>query len=289
MPRRHVDGWSRQAQAPSIQRDGARTMPTSIASWPICRSMACAHSTACAATPTICSSGCASWTRRAARPCGRLRATTSMPIIVPGGMTMLRTASRQRPGTAPWPRSTSSTDGRVEDGIISQSPFLYRDVWRRIAIRPRSHDHRHPQPGLRARCQALRRQVHHHRGLPPVPRCRAARACRRWRRASRCPRSQWQPQCAVCRSPDHHRAQARGSLVVVGRRDRRGDPCQRRRRQAGRIPTPCRADQGRQGPHDPHSSIAARPTAQLPRGRARERCRQVQDAWRREAHDRLAS
>jgi hypothetical protein len=37
------------------------------------------------------------------------------------------------------------------------------------AVGPRPHDHGDSQSGIRARCQALRREVHHHRGLPSFP------------------------------------------------------------------------------------------------------------------------
>ena len=56
---------------PTFAGTAASTMPTSIASWPICRSMVCVPCTANVATPTICSSGCGFSMRHGARLSGR--------------------------------------------------------------------------------------------------------------------------------------------------------------------------------------------------------------------------
>ena len=165
--------------------------------------------------------------------------------------------------TAPW-WSLPPTENPQQDDLCLP--------WRRQSVRPRNRNK------FKTSGTAAIFAPRHDRGLPLFPRCRDARPRHGPHRTSRGARSQWRAQCTLRRSADHNRTPARGSLVSTRSRDRGDDPSQCERREASRISFALRAPQGRQRPHDPHPRLAARPVAQLSRGRAFNGRREVQGA-----------
>ena len=125
-------GWSREARAPSIQRDGATydaNLDRFLADLPL-NGVRSQHSLRSYAYDLLV------WVRFLDEARGKTVWQAVRDDVDAYHRARRHDDAANRISAASWNRAVAALDKlyrwAVEDGIISQSPFLYRDVWRRM-------------------------------------------------------------------------------------------------------------------------------------------------------------
>lgn len=125
-------GWSRQAQAPSIQRDGKAydvNLDRFLADLPL-NGVRSQHSLRSYAYDLLV------WVRFLDEACGKSVWQATRDDVDAYHRARRHDDSANRISASSWNRAVAALDKlyrwAVEDGIIAQSPFTYRDVWRRM-------------------------------------------------------------------------------------------------------------------------------------------------------------
>jgi hypothetical protein len=164
--------WSRQTLAPSIRRDDAPYDPhldRFLADLPL-NGVRSQHSLRSYAYDLLV------WLRFLDEACGKTVWQATRDDVHAYHRARRHDDAAHRISAASWNRAIATLDKlyrwALEEGLVAQSPFTYRDVWRRmLSGRGRTITVTRNQARERA-AKALRPQVHHDRRLPPFPRCR---------------------------------------------------------------------------------------------------------------------
>jgi len=127
-----LGGWNRQAQTPSIQRDGSiydANLDRFLADLPL-NGVRSQHSLRSYAYDLLV------WVRFLDEACGKSVWQATRDDVDAYHRARRHDDAAHRISAASWNRAVAALDKlyrwAIEDGIIAQSPFTYRDVWRRM-------------------------------------------------------------------------------------------------------------------------------------------------------------